>query len=129
MIYNDNLKSSYDSVGAEPIKQPPVPFKPKPAAKDYETGYIYRTFAKKVNEKAVVEVGGNVRAGDISPLYAVATLAWKITGPKDDRRNGRIVEDVGVVNYNRAEIARVLAENDIDLAGVLTDLTEYWRGY
>lgn len=129
MIYNDTLKISYDAVGSELTKPPPQSFRPTPTAKDYEAGYINRSFAKKLNENIVIEIEGSASAKDVSPLYTTVTLSWKITGPKDDRRSGRVIEDVGVINYNRGEIARVLAENDIDLAGVLSNPAEFWRGY
>lgn len=129
MIYNDGLKSAYDLFGATSLPTTPASDKPAPSQPAYEAGYITRRFAKKLNDSTLFEVGQSVIPPETSALYTIVSLKWKISGPLQDKRDGNLIQETGILNYNRSEIQRVLAETDVDLSNILTNLSEYWRGY
>lgn len=128
MRYNEAIVSEYGTSNLTGIKSP-VPYKNLPSNRDYELGYIVRTFAKKVNENVIMEIEyGN--ALDINQeLYTVVVIQWKISGPREDKYNGNTVVESGVENQNKFEIQRVLKENGIDLKKVLPNPLEYWQGH
>lgn len=58
----------------------PVYNKPSPQQNDYDTGYIYRYFVKKINDKTIYEISKENYV-DVSPnIYAKISIEWKLTG-------------------------------------------------
>jgi len=128
MIYNETLSSQYglfvDIGNATNI----VISKPTPSNEDYNSGYITRTFVKKVNENIIHEVPYLLKGSVNKYLYKPVDVKWKITGPKNNIYKGNILDKAGVTEQNRFEIDRIKKEEGIDLSGVLNNPLEYWRG-
>jgi hypothetical protein len=127
MRYNDAIAFEYgtsDVTGG----YAPVPYKPLPSPKDYDNGYINRTFAKKINENIIMEMD-YASTNDINQdLYAIVVMSWKISGPRENIYDGNTIVQNGVATQNKFEIERVKKENGIDLSKALPNLLEYWRG-
>lgn len=129
MIYNDSILKSYgsfpDAEGGMVVEK----YKPKPSTEDFKTGFINRAFVKKINENTIVEIDYKNKSKLNKYLYKVVIVSWKISGPKIDVIKNGIVDKAGVVDQNRAEIDRIMKEEDVDLSSVLANLSEFWRGY
>jgi hypothetical protein len=128
MIYNDNLLKSYGAFNEIRGISNLVQTRPSPSDQDYKAGYINRYFAKKVNENRIIEVDYNSTTTINTALYKVVKVAWKITGPRTNVMKNGTMDKAGVVDQNKFEIEKIYKEEDVDLSGVLTNLTEYWRG-
>lgn len=128
MIYNDTLKNSYGSfnelTGISSLSR----FRPKPTQSDYAIGYIDRCFVKKVNENVIFEIDPSNKSFVQSVLYKAVEIKWKISGPRNNVIVNGIINKAGVENENKAEIDRVMKEDDIDLSRTLSNLFEYWKG-
>lgn len=129
MIYNDTLKSSYgnfDGVGTFTIM---ARYRPAPTSQDYDSGYITRYFAKKINENSVIEIKNTTASQNTSPLYKITSIKWKISGQKNNVFSNNIMNNAGVMEQNKSEIDRVMREDEVDLSRTLNNLLEYWRGH
>jgi len=128
MIYNETLSSQYGSFVDIGNATNIVTFKPTPSNEDYMSGYITRTFVKKVNENIIHEVPYIFKGSVNKYLYKAVDVKWKITGPKNNIYKGNILDKAGVTEQNKFEIDRVRTEDGVDLSGVLNNPLEYWRG-
>ena len=128
MIYNETLSSQYGSFVDIGNATNIVISKPTPSNEDYNSGYITRTFVKKVNENIIHEVPYLLKGSVNKYLYKPVDVKWKITGPKNNIYKGNILDKAGVTEPNRFEIDRIKKEEGIDLSGVLNNPLEYWRG-
>ncbi len=128
MIYNESLKSSYGEfpeIGNSPNM---TIRRAAPSPQDYESGYITRFFAKKINENIIIETDFDGYSRTNNALYKRVKIEWKITGPRNNiMLNGRF-DKAGVTEQNTFEIDRVRKEEGVDLSGVLNNPLEYWRG-
>lgn len=130
MIYNDKIVSEYGGITINELcGDTPIPFRPIPLAKDYDTGWITRSFAKKTNEDKITEIDLGNSSNLNRVMYQVVSLSWKISGPRDKKIINGIIENFGVVEGNTLEIDRVKKEFGVDLSRALPNLTEYWRGF
>jgi hypothetical protein len=107
----------------------PLNYKPQPSAGDYDGGYIIRHFVKKINEDKIIEVNNENGNRVNKNIYKLVSLSWRISGPKSTVMKGNIQDNVGVVEQNKFEIDRVRKETSVDLSKVLSNLTEFWRGF
>lgn len=128
MIYNESLVKSYGTFQEITEYASVVASKRNPSQNEYDTGYMNRTFVKKINENLIVEVA---QQGDqnINPsLYKVLDVSWKITGPRNNIYKNGILDKAGVVEQNKFEIDRIKSEQGVDLSSTLVNLLEYWAG-
>lgn len=129
MITNNNLPNEYgDSKGITLSFTTLSPYRPIPLTSDYDKGYFVRWFAKHVSSGKIIEISPDDSGTASSMLYVVKSLNWKISGEMDRRVVGRVIESSGVIDSNRAEIARLKASG-FDLSSYLTNPSEFWRGY
>lgn len=126
MKYNNTLPAEYGSF-AEGLGRAPQQSKPHPTDSDYKSGNFIRTFVKKINEPVLFEIDVGTSVTINLSLYKITRINWVISGPKETRRNGKVL-DFGVADLNKFEINRVLKEEQIDLNPILPNLLEYWRG-
>lgn len=128
MIYNENLKTAYGTFREISDASSFSKYRPSPTQQDYDSGYLVRYFAKKVNENTIIEID-NASTGTINAmLYKVVKVQWKITGPKNNIYKDSILDKAGVSDQNKFEIDRIKKEQKVDLSSVLPNLLEYWRG-
>ena len=128
MIYNDTLAKSYGVFQEVAEYASVIPSKRNPSQAEYNSGYMNRTFVKKINENLIVEV---TNRGDqnINPsLYKVVEVSWKITGPRNNIYKNSILDKAGVMEQNKFEIDRIKSEEGVDLSATLVNLLEYWVG-
>lgn len=128
MIYNDNLKNLYGTFNEISGITSLTRYKPRPTSQDYARGYITRYFAKKINEDVIIEIDHNGANNVNQLLYKVVNFPWRISGPRVTTVKNGIADKQGVSDQNRFEIDRIYKEEDVDLAGTLTDLLEFWQG-
>jgi hypothetical protein len=107
----------------------PISTKPLPTKYDYTVGIFYRYFAKKINENVLVEIKSEDIQKINASLYTIATVNWKITGPRENKYTNNFIDGTGVIQQNLHEIERVYKEYGVDLKNVLPNPLEYWRGY
>ena len=84
-----------------------VPF---PTQDDYSLGFIMRYFIQKANDENshLFEIDENkFEKYKENPFWQVVELKWRITGPKTTiYKNDGSIDDVGVINANKAAITR-----------------------
>lgn len=129
MKYNEELVSQYGNFAEIKTFSPPVPYKPRPDQNDYKNGYILRAFAKKINEDVITEIQPSLSRQINSTLYAVVSINWRITGPKNVVYVGGVIDNPSVAEQNRFAIDTVKTERGVDLSKVLPNPLEFWRGY
>lgn len=104
----------------------PVYNKPSPQQNDYDTGYIYRYFVKKINDNVIYEISKE-NYTDVSPnIYAKVSIEWKLTGKKYDVFQNKIKIYDGVYDHNIAQIHKY-KKYIIGLDKILRDPLEFWR--
>ena len=103
---------------------------PLPSQNDYKAGFIRRYFIRRANDEYghIFEIDQNeYDEYSDSPFWIATDIKWRIAGPqnpvyKDDGN----VEDMGVVNSNKAAIAR----GSIQLKNLklyLPNLTQFYK--
>jgi hypothetical protein len=126
-IYDANIANEY---GVSPIQgNGPIAVRPQPTGADYTSGSITRWFAMKVNAPKAVEIDSAQSDSINTDLYAVVSLMWKISGPRNALVVNGVIEKAGVYQENLNAIAQVKAESGVDLSKTLTNPLELWRGY
>ena len=106
----------------------PSTYLPTITQKDYNEGYISRFFACRINFFEVIETNYKDYNMIDSNYFTKVKINWKITGPEFDVYSGKLLEMVGVVNYNIyriREAQRVIPNID----RVLNNPKQFWRGY
>jgi hypothetical protein len=106
----------------------PAVYKVSLKQQDFENGYINRYFVGRINYEDFFETNFADYNLTVKNFYKKIIIKWKITGPEYSQYTGNMLETVGVVNYNVAQIQNAKSTfNNID--SVLTDPKQYWRGY
>lgn len=120
----NNIKSL---INAPEIYSPSV-YKPSVTEKDYNNGFINRYFVGRINYEDFFET--SIMDYNLAPtnFYKKIIIKWKITGPKYNIYTGKMLETVGVVDYNFARISEARVKFP-EIQMILTDLTQFWRGY
>jgi len=104
----------------------PVYNKTLPQKNDYEVGFIYRYFVKKINDKTIYEISKE-NYTNISPrIYSKIVINWKLTGKKNDIYQNKIKIYDGVYEYNKNQI-NVNKQYIPGLEKILRDPLEFWR--
>jgi hypothetical protein len=129
MIYNDKIASEYQQWDMGMSSSDVSAFRPIPTSDDYILGLLTRTFVKKVNESRITEIDVKTLSKINLDLYQMVDLNWKISGPRNTLKINGIVDKLGVIENNSAEILRVNLESGVNLSQTLPNLTEFWRGY
>ena len=107
-----NMIDRYKQLTKSPLKDEVIKAHiPSPNENDYTRGFILRCFIQKTNDKGspIYEVSPNsISKYKINPLYTVAELKWRISGPKTTQYNsiGDIL-DKSVSESNRIAIKLV----------------------
>lgn len=107
-----------------------TPYYPKPTEQDYEQGYFFRYFIKKVNETSgITEI--NKQTYDhfsasnklpFSTIYQVEDILWQLTGPLyTSRLNGRYTV-AGIIDTNK----RIVETTDKTFRGLKTYIGEQY---
>lgn len=83
---------------------------PSPTTDDYDLGYITRYFIQKANDENahIFEIDEKeYKKYKENAFWIIAELKWRIRGPLNTtyKMDGKI-DDVGVINANKAAIAR-----------------------
>ena len=103
----------------------PVYNKPLPQKNDYETGFIYRYFVKKINDKTIYEISKENYV-DVSPnIYAKISIEWKLTGKKYNVFQNKIKIYDGVYDHNIAQINKY-KQYLPGLEKILRNPLEFW---
>jgi hypothetical protein len=103
---------------------------PTPTDLDYSLGFIRRYFVRKRNDENghIFEISkDSYTEYEESPFWKTDTLKWRIRGPISPtyKDNGE-VDDVGVINSNKAAIA--LVQNNLKNIGLyLPNLKQFWK--
>lgn len=84
---------------------------PSPTIDDYDSGYIMRYFIQKANDENshIFEINQKeYERYKENVFWIIGELKWRIRGPLNTtyKMNGDI-DDVGVINANKASIARI----------------------
>jgi hypothetical protein len=83
---------------------------PSPTQDDYSLGFIMRYFIQKANDENshLFEIDENeFEKYKENPFWQVVELKWRIAGPKTIiYKNDGSIDDVGVINANKAAITR-----------------------
>ena len=84
---------------------------PSPTIDDYDSGYIIRYFIQKANDENAHIFEINQKEYERykeNVFWIIGELKWRIRGPLNTtyKINGDI-DDVGVINANKASIARI----------------------
>ncbi len=82
----------------------PTSYLPRPDENDYELGFIQRYILSRVNLNQIIEVSKDVYESTNDPIFTKHTFSWKITGPLETKYIGKIMQDEGVINYNKKQI-------------------------
>lgn len=111
----------------------PMSYFPYPLDTDYTRGYIYRYFAKKINQSGyVTEISpteydefqnGKVNY-DVS-MYLTAQLQWKLTGPLNTRRLSQYDVRAGIIDTNK----RLVENLDKTFLGIKAFIGEDYTKY
>ena len=106
----------------------PSTYLPTITQKDYTEGYINRFFVGRINYFEVIETSyKDFNMTDTTYINKVQ-INWKITGVEFNVYNGKMLETVGVVNYNKyriLEAQKVIPKIDL----ILNNPKQFWRGY
>lgn len=122
-IYTDNTRNiSFNGIGTSyPIYNKVIP---KPS--DYDSGFFYRYFVKKANDKMIYEVSSD-NYTDISPnIYTRIAINWKLTGKKNDVYQNKIKTEEGVYEYNKNQI-NIHKKYMPGIENTLRNPLEYWQ--
>jgi hypothetical protein len=87
----------------------PTTYYPKPLESDYRSGYFYRYFVKKINDKGYVkEISQDeyllIDTGDAPydvSYYQIASIMWKLTGPQNTVRLSQYDIRAGIIDTNK----------------------------
>jgi len=128
MIY-DTPRRTQNIVGLGSYKYiQPSTYIPTITQSDYDEGYISRFFVGRINYFEVIETNYKDFNMADSSYFTKININWKITGPEFDVYNNKILEMVGVVNYNKYRIKE--AQQVIpNIDRVLNNPKQFWRGY
>lgn len=107
----------------------PTVYKPVPEKKDYDFGYIDRYFVGMINQSEMM-METSIRDYNLtdSNLYKKIAVKWKISGPEFSVYKNKILQTVGVVEYNTRRI------NDVSKVfpnafNILNNPKQFWRGF
>jgi hypothetical protein len=101
------IKSNVKIQSGDPTQ--PTSYHPKPTEPDYNRGYFYRFFVKKINEQGYVkEISEQEYVGieqgtveyDVS-YYQIQSILWKLTGPLNTVRLSQYDIRAGIVDTNK----------------------------
>jgi len=87
----------------------PTSYHPKPTEPDYNRGYFYRFFVKKINEQGYVKEISEQEYVDIEQgtveydvsYYQIQSILWKLTGPLNTVRLSQYDIRAGIVDTNK----------------------------
>lgn len=123
-----------NKLSSVPKQEYPVFFVPHPSDVDYKKGIIKRYFCKRIgNEnKNIIEIDESfykTKDTNLNSIYVFTSLNWKISGNRNTVLRGKIVESVGVEEYNLEQISNI-NNNFETLKQLLSkDLKQFWLGH
>lgn len=119
----DNIKNKLD-LGNFNLNLP-VAFLPKPTTQDYKIGFIDRYVVGRVNSSEIIEVSKDNYSFVSTLLYKKAKFRWKITGILNNKYEGKMLTQQGVIDFNIKQV------NDVnkDIPGVKDIFTNYIQFY
>lgn len=106
----------------------PLPIKPDISTEDYENGFVERNFVSNINYDNVIETDGYSFSGSSSGFFKKQSIQWKISGPKNNVYENKILKFEGVHEYNTKTINE-LEKTFPDIKKILKNTLEFWRGY
>ena len=128
MIY-DTPQQTQNIVGLSNYKfLQPSTYIPTITQKDYTEGYINRFFVGRINYFEVIETSYKDFNMTDTTYFTKVQINWKITGVEFNVYNGKMLETVGVVNYNKyriLEAQKVIPKIDL----ILNNPKQFWRCY
>ena len=95
---------------------------------DYDNGFINRCFVARINYFNVFETNQKEYNLTNEKFFVKTNIQWKITGPKFNVYSGKLLETIGVYNYNilRIREAELFIKN---INVILNDPLQFWRGF
>jgi len=119
----DNVKVKLD-LGTFNLNLP-IAFLPKPTQNDYKIGYVDRYVVGRINSNEIIEVSKDNYNLVSTLLYKRIKFKWKIVGTLNNKYEGKMLTQQGVIDFNRKQI------NDIDkeIPGVKDIFTNYTQFY
>lgn len=105
----------------------PMYFRPSTTRGDFKRGYINRYFIQQRNDVngRVIEIGKiqydllSDQSSGLNPdYYKSVELRWKLTGPREDVMNGKLITTSGVIGTNN----RTIIEKNNILRGIFDRL-------
>lgn len=128
-MINDTPPEIQNIVGLSNYKYlQPSTYIPTVTQKDYVEGYINRFFVGRINYFEVIETNYKDFNMTDTTYFTKVQINWKITGPEFNVYSGKMLETVGVVNYNTYRIKEaqtVISKIDV----ILKNPKQFWRGY
>lgn len=128
-MINDTPPEIQNIVGLSNYKYlQPSTYIPTVTQKDYVEGYINRFFVGRINYFEVIETNYKDFNMADTTYFTKVQITWKITGPEFNVYSGKMLETVGVVNYNTYRIKEaqtVISKIDV----ILKNPKQFWRGY
>jgi hypothetical protein len=91
----------------------PKTFKFFPSAENYNDGYAYRYFVRRVNSHDVIEVSSENFDQITDKLYCKVLIQWTLVGPINDVYQSGKIYQYGVSTKNKlavAEAAKIMPE-------------------
>ena len=107
--------------------------KPKPTEQDYNRGYFYRFFVKKINEQGYVKeiseqeylgIEQGTVAYDVS-YYQIQSILWKLTGPLNTIRLSQYDIRAGIIDTNK----RLIEGADVKFLGLKAFIGEEYSKF
>lgn len=128
-MQNDLIVDEYKNIGLSTVDGMyyAISFRPTPQESDYANGYITRYYVEKINSSIVSEVSPENYNQVSQQVYIKSILQWKITGIRKNRYNGRTIEEIGVEDYNHAQVEN-LSKTLPHLKNFVKNYLEFWRG-
>ena len=93
----------------------------------YESGYVDRYFVSKRNQLNIIETSVRDYNATDASVYVKLHVLWKISGPKYNVYDGKILQTTGVVNYNTKRIDEITQTFKVN--HVITNPVQFWRGF
>ena len=124
------LMGSKTKVSPEMLRYSPTPYTPELTDEDYTRGMFPRFFARKSNDpnSPCIEISMDEYRSAVksSPFYTGVVVKWKITGSLEDiYSDDGIMQEIGVVNYNKKTLSRAVASSGIKPK--LSNFVEFYK--
>jgi len=104
----------------------PIAFLPQPNQNDYRLGFIDRYVVGRINSNEIIEVSKDNYNFVSTVLYKKIKFRWKITGTLNNKYQGNMLTQQGVVDFNRKQVNDVNGEIP-GIKDIFTNYTQFYK--